>query len=158
VTGRTANADPAGKRASYGAVIATYLTLATATAVAVHRSGRRLPQPKLRDGLVLGLATFKASRIITKDKVLQPVRAPFVADTTPGEGAEVNSQPARGGLRGAIGELITCPFCLSVWIATAMIGAFAFSPRATRLAATGLASIAIADSTQYAYAALRRTA
>jgi hypothetical protein len=105
--------------------------------------------------VLLGLSTFKLSRLITKEKVLQPVRRPFVGTTEQTEGSEVNSQPAGTGVQRAIGELLTCPFCISVWIATVLTAAFSIAPRAARLVSAGLAAAVVADSTQYAYASLR---
>ena len=98
----------------------------------------------------LGLATFRLSRLVTKDRVLRPLREPFVTEVEPGADAEVNSTPASSGLRGATGELLTCPFCVSVWIATALVVGFAAAPRATRLLAAGGSAVALADVAQHA--------
>jgi hypothetical protein len=114
--------------------------------------------PGYGDVLILGLATFRLSRLVSKDKVLQPLREPFVARTEPGEGAEVNSEPGGSGVRRAVAELLTCPFCISVWIATVLIAVFALAPRAVRLVASGLAAVVVADSAQYLHADLRRRA
>jgi Protein of unknown function (DUF1360) len=105
--------------------------------------------------VLLGLGTFKLSRLVTKEKVLQPVREPFVEHTSTGAGSEVESEPSGSGVRRAVGELLTCPFCISVWIATVLIAAFSIAPRAARLAAAGLAAVVVADTTQYAYSAFR---
>ena len=42
------------------------------------------------------------------------------------------------GLRHSIGELITCPFCLDVWIAAGFTIGLVFAPRLTRLVAAAL--------------------
>ena len=146
----------ARRTASYGPLLATYLTAVAVAAAALRVTRRRLPQPSAGDIVLLGTATFKLSRLVTKDKVLQPVREPFVEASSPGAGSEVNCEPAGTGVRRAVGELLTCPFCLSVWIATALTIAFTVAPRAARLAAAGLASVAVADSSQYLYAGVRK--
>lgn len=134
-----------------------YTTVAAALTYAVRRRAREpVPRPRPSDVALLGLATFKLSRVIAKDKVTQPLREPFVARTEPGEGLEVNSDPAGTGVRRGVGELITCPFCVSVWIATVLTAAFAVAPRAVRLVSSGLAATVVADSTQYAFAGLRK--
>lgn len=38
------------------------------------------------------------------------------------------------GAQKTIGELVTCPFCTSVWVATGFTAGMIFLPRATRLA------------------------
>jgi len=145
-------------RVSYGPLLAVYAGGLAVAAGALRLTRRRLPEPRPADVLLIGAATFKLSRLVTKDKVLQPVREPFVARTSPGEGSEVNSAPAGTGTRRAVGELLTCPFCISVWIASGLTVAYAVAPRATRLLAAGLTEMAIADAAQYGYAALRRSA
>lgn len=145
--------------ASYGPLLAVYLTAVAALSFAAKRHGRApMARPEASDVLLLGLGTFKLSRLITKEKVLQPVRDPFVEEAAPGEGSELNCEPAGSGVRRAIGELLTCPFCMSVWVATALMGAFSIAPRAVRLVAGGLAAVVVADSSQYAYAGLRSRA
>lgn len=151
--------DPHARTADYGVVLSAYAVLAAMLAFVVRRRTRgRLPAVRPVDVVMLGLATFKLSRLVSKDKVLSPLREPFVEETEPGEGPEVNSTPARGGLRHVIGELVTCPFCISVWIATILMAVFTMAPRAVRLAASGLGALVVADSSQYMYSRLRKGA
>ena len=57
------------------------------------------------DLIVLGAATFKASRTITRDEVTSFLREPFVE----GEAHEGGEEPLEtGDLRQAVGELVTC--------------------------------------------------
>jgi uncharacterized protein DUF1360 len=62
------------------------------------------------------------------------------------------------GLRKAVGALITCPFCLAVWVATAFVFGLVLAPRATRLAASVLVAVTGADVLHLAYAALEEKA
>ena len=149
---------PHGRRASYGPLLAAYAGLAGTSTLALRRRGRRVAVPGPTDVVLLGLATFKLSRLVTKEKVMAPVREPFVEQVEPGAGNEVNSTPGGRGVRRAVGELLTCPFCISVWIATVLTVAFAVVPRAARLAASGLAAVVVADTSQYAYSGLRKAA
>jgi hypothetical protein len=144
------------RSASYGPLLAAYGAVATVFALLARRLGpSRTPRPELSDALLIGLGTFKLSRLVTKEKVLQPLREPFVESTEPGADSEVNSSPGGTGVHRAVGELLTCPFCISVWIATVFVGAFAVAPRAVRLIASGLAAVVVADATQHAYTGLR---
>lgn len=144
------------RAASYGPLLAGYAVMTAALVAGSRRLGSSpLPRPELSDVMLIGAGTFKLSRLITKERVLQPVRDPFVEDTEPSEGSEVNSEPGGTGVRRAVGELLTCPFCISVWIATVLIAAFSVAPRAVRLVAAGLAAVTVADAGQYAYSGLR---
>jgi hypothetical protein len=55
-------------------------------------------------------------------------------------------------LRHSIGELLTCPFCLDMWVATAFAIGLIFAPRLTRLTAGTFTALAGADFLQLAYA------
>jgi hypothetical protein len=46
---------------------------------------------------------------------------------------------------------MTCPFCLAVWIATAMAAGMVFAPRFTRMTATVLTAVAASDILQLGY-------
>jgi hypothetical protein len=61
-------------------------------------------------------------------------------------------------LRHAIGELITCPFCLDLWIASGFAVGLVFAPRVTRLVAATLAALTGADFVQLAYAKAQQAA
>ncbi|HVV37199.1 MAG TPA: DUF1360 domain-containing protein [Acidimicrobiales bacterium] len=139
-----------------------YLTLfgvyssAVVAAVAFIRSFRR-PQAVTAADIALGAAaTYRLSRLITKDTVTAFVRAPFTEfGEAIGEG-EVNENARGTGLQHAIGELLTCPFCVSQWVATAYVAGLTIAPRFTRAAASVLAVVAGADALEFGYAGLRR--
>ncbi|MBK5223643.1 MAG: DUF1360 domain-containing protein [Acidimicrobiia bacterium] len=144
---------------SYAATLATYgATVGALVAVGAARRRNDLPCVGPFDLAVHGLATFKLARVLTKDAVTSPLRAPFAhyegrADTP----AEVMETPrARHGARRTIGELVTCPFCVAQWVGTGFAAGLVFAPRATRLAMTTLSAIAISDFTQFAYVAAEK--
>jgi hypothetical protein len=56
----------------------------------------------------------------------------------------------------AVGELITCPFCLAQWVATGFSIGWIFAPQATKLIASTFSSVAVADFLQFGYAAAQR--
>jgi hypothetical protein len=142
--------------ASYAVVLGVYAAFTGGLSLAVRRWRRgSVHVPKLGDVALLGLATFRLSRLVSKEKVLAPVREPFVERTEPGQQGELNSEPAGTGVRRAFGELLTCPFCVAVWIATALTALFAAAPRIARLVAGGLSAVVVADWSQHAYAGLR---
>jgi hypothetical protein len=140
----------------YAAVVSAYIGLVGLFALLFRRSGRRLPQGvPLSDIGLLGVATFKLSRLVTRAKVTAFLRAPFTHYRGHGKGAEVNERARGEGVQRAVGELVTCPFCTAQWLATGLAGAYVLSPEATRLAGATLAAVTIADGLQYAHTALQ---
>ena len=51
---------------------------------------------------------------------------------------------------------ITCPFCVSVWVATGLSIGMVFAPKLTRLVATTFTAVAASDFLQLAYASAER--
>lgn len=134
----------------YGGVVAGLAGTAAATR-------RRVPEhPRMSDVLLISVATHKLSRMLAKDAVTSPLRAPVTRFQGAAGSSEVNEEPRPDGKGHAAAELISCPFCLGVWVATAFSGGLVFAPRLTRLVATGLTAIASSDFLQLAYDAAKR--
>jgi hypothetical protein len=135
--------------------------LAASLAAAAKVTGRPVPErPATSDVVLISIATHKLSRLLAKDSVTSPLRAPFTRYTEPGGAAEVNEEVRDEGspVRHAIGELVTCPFCLAVWVATGLTGGLVLAPRLTRLAATVLVATAASDFLQMAYSMAKEAA
>ncbi len=105
----------------------------------------------LQDVLLIGVATHKLSRLVAKAEVTAPLRAPFTEFEEKGGPAEVEERPEGTGLRRAIGKLLTCPYCLDVWVAALFHFSLVLRPAPARLAGSILASVAVADFLQAAY-------
>jgi len=136
----------------YAALMGAFVASAGGFAAWMRATERELPERvDGRDLVLMTLATHKAARLISKDRVASAVRAPFTRfqdDAGPGEVSEA----ARGrGLRRAMGELIICPYCIGLWIAAIFAAAFAIAPRPTRWAATVLSTAFGSDVLQIAY-------
>ena len=137
---------------AYTLLIATFQATFALFLVAVRRSGRSLPErPRPDDLLLLGVATHKLSRLLTKDLVTSALRAPFTRYQGPAGAGEVNDAPRGRGLRHAVGELLTCPFCLGQWIVAFLGYGLVFAPRVTRFVAGLFAALTVADFVQYGY-------
>ena len=63
-----------------------------------------------------------------------------------------------GTVRHAIGELISCPFCLDMWVATGFVLGLLFAPRFTRVVAATFTALAGADFLQLIYARAQQAA
>ncbi|MDT0610573.1 DUF1360 domain-containing protein [Streptomyces lancefieldiae] len=136
----------------YAALATTFAAGAGVLAVTARRRGLRLPDAvPVWDVALLGTATFKASRLLTKDKVTSFLRAPFTRRERESDANEVMDAPRGTGLRRAVGELISCPFCTSAWVAGGLVGTYAVAPRAGRLLCAGLTAVVVSDWLQYAW-------
>lgn len=137
----------------YAFLMSIYATLTGAFAAWFRTSRRPLPdRVDPYDLLLVTIATHKSSRLLAKDKVTATVRGPFteLRGDSPMPG-EVDEAPRGRGLRRALGELLVCPYCLSMWIATALSAAMLVSPRLTRQVAAVFTALFGADVLQVAY-------
>lgn len=112
------------------------------------RRGRAKEQPiHGLDVGMLGLAALRAGRLLSYDRVTEPVREPFT-ETEPDEsGAGDTVVPQSGSaVRETLGQLISCPVCSGTWAAAAMAYFLRLAPVPGRfflliMSATGLAEV-----------------
>lgn len=131
----------------YGGAVAAAVGVAALT-------GRRAPERIAPLDLALMAAcTHKVSRLLAKDPVTSPLRAPFTRYEGVSGPAELKEEP-----RNPVGELVSCPFCLAQWTATAYAAGMVFAPRLTRLAGATMTAVAASDWLQLAYARLMQKA
>jgi Protein of unknown function (DUF1360) len=141
---------------SYATLMGVFAILVGAIAALARRQGRSLPERVGAGDLVtIGVAAHKLSRVIAKDKVTSPLRAPFTELRGASGPAEL-SESARGdGLRRAVGELLVCPYCLGLWVVSGFLGGLLFAPRLARFVAAAFSALAISDFLQLAYKAAK---
>jgi hypothetical protein len=141
----------------YGVLLAIYSTLTGAGIAWAKLKGVQRERPSLIDLVLLSIGTFRLSRTLTKDAVTSTLRAPFTTYQGRGAPGEVMEAPRPGPVRHAVGELVTCPFCLSQWVGTAgLLGSFLF-PRVTRWIFSGMSVVAAADVLHFAYDKLQNS-
>jgi hypothetical protein len=103
------------------------------------------------DLAALALATFKAARTLSDDEVTSFLREPFVE----GRAHEGGEDPREtGGMRQAIGELVTCSRCIGTWIAAGLGATQIIAPRFGRLLTWTLGAAGLNDFLQASFAAL----
>lgn len=142
---------PFGPYLAFMSIFASLVGAALATA---KHQGRQLPeQVDAAQLLLIGTASHKVSRMIAKDRVTSPLRAPFTELEGKGGPAELEERSRGTGMRKAIGELLTCPFCLDLWVVAAFSVGLLFAPRVTRFVASLFAALTISDFFQIAYRA-----
>ena len=138
--------------------MSVYLGLVSAAAAVVKASGRTLPdRVPAADAALLTVATFRLARRIAKDPVTSPIRAPFTRFQGPSGHAEVAEEVREhGGAKHAVGELLTCPFCMAQWVGTAFVFSYVAAPNATRLAALTMTMVAGSDVLQFLYDGIQK--
>lgn len=136
----------------YLLTLSTYSTVVAALAGLARLTHRRPPERvDPFDMMLIGIATHKLSRLLAKDSVTSVLRAPFTRYEQPTGESEVNEQVRGEGVRHAVGELVSCPFCMAVWVATGFGAGLVFAPRLTRLAAATFTAVAASDFLQLVY-------
>jgi hypothetical protein len=135
---------------AYLGVMATYGGLVGGLTLAGRRA-RKVTPPGVADIVLAALATHKVSRLISKDPVTSPLRAPFTRYVGTSGDAELSEEVRGTGLQKAVGELISCPFCIGLWVATGFGAGQVFAPTLTRLAMAVFSELAIADFLHFGY-------
>jgi len=131
---------------AYAAISSGYVLLVGGLGRLARRCSARPPDRLRLDDLALAtVATAKLSRIIAKDPITSPLRAPFTRYKGRSGEAELAEEVRGTGMRHALGELVTCPFCVGQWVATAFGAGFVLAPQTARLVAAVATTIAGAD-------------
>jgi len=138
--------------AGYSTLIAAFSAIFGGAIALAGATGRLPRRPPLLDVALAGVAGHKVSRLLAKDRVTSPVRAPFVETVADQEG-ELVDEPTGTGMQRAVGQLLTCPKCVGQWACAAFVVGTIYSPRATRAVASVFAADAISDFLHAAYRA-----
>jgi hypothetical protein len=137
--------DPPEQYAAYAALTGAFLLSMTVAVTTLGRGGKLPRRVGSSDIVLLGLASYQLSRTITRDRVTAFVRAPFARQGEPTGRGEVASEAQGSGVRRAVGELVTCPFCMTQWVAATGVVGLVAAPRATRFVASILAVRTVAE-------------
>jgi hypothetical protein len=137
--------------AGYAALLTTYGIGAMAACLLLFEQRKSVRRINLRKLALMAIATEHLSRTIAKDSITSPLRAPFARFVEPIGDGEVNEEVIGTGLRRAIGELITCPFCLAQWVATALVAGSLAVPNFTAAVTTVSTLARASDYLQFVY-------
>lgn len=112
------------------------------------------PTP-VKDAALFALTTHKLSRLIARDRVTAPLRAPFAKYEKGGGQGELEEESRGTGMRKAIGNLLTCPYCIAPWVALSLKLASHVAPGAFRIVTHVFSAVAASDFLNLRYARLR---
>ncbi|MDW7616303.1 DUF1360 domain-containing protein [Peribacillus simplex] len=83
-----------------------------------------LPQNEFTVFLILGLASFRLTRLIVFDKIMEPIRRPFFKEIEEKDeegDVEIFLMPKEKGLLGWGGQLLSCFWCVGVWVSLLLV-------------------------------------
>ena len=144
---------------SYGLLAGAFNLVFAVFLLAARLTGRSIPERlDVKDIALLGMATHKLSLLGSQDAITSPLRAPFTELEEKESPKKVDEKPRGEGLRRSVGELLTCQFCLSVWVASLLTYGLVLAPRVTRLVAAVFTVVTVSDYLHQVYKALMHEA
>jgi hypothetical protein len=144
---------------SYATLMGLFNLIFAVFLLFVKSTGRNIPERvDTKDLALLGVATHKLSLIGAQDAVTSPLRAPFTELQEKESPKSLDEKPRGKGLRRSVGELLTCQFCLGMWVASFFTYGLVLAPRVTRLIATIFTVVTISDYLHQTYKALTKRA
>jgi hypothetical protein len=144
---------------SYGVLAGTFNLLFALFLFVARVNGKSIPERiEAKDIALLGMATHKISLVGSQDAITSPLRAPFTELEEKKSPKKVDEKPRGEGIRRSVGELLTCQFCLGVWVASFFTYGFVLLPRASRLVAAVFAAVTVSDFLHQTYKALMKRA
>ncbi|HZG72977.1 MAG TPA: DUF1360 domain-containing protein [Chondromyces sp.] len=96
--------------------------------------------------IVMCLASFRITRLLVFDKITEFIRAPFfeeIEELDEDGKKEIYIVPKSNGIKGWIGQLLSCYWCTGIWVA---IGCYILSWQIPQFAAPLLTIFAIAGA------------
>lgn len=141
--------------AAHAKVAAVYNSLLVSVFVLAQRSPKASERLTPYDVLLIGLATHKISRLISRDRFNAPIRSPFVRYGSDAGAGEVNEHPRGTGLRLAVGQLLSHPACTGPFVAPLLTLGMVRVPQASRLVCSTFSAITISDLLHRAYEAMK---
>jgi hypothetical protein len=140
------------KRATYLSLMGLFGGLFVAFS-ARERGRRRTAPPPIRpfDFVLLALSVFRLARIVSSDQIAEPLRAPVTKE------AEEGSEPKGRGAQRALGELVSCPLCIGVWISAVLSYGLLWLPGPTRVLLAIFGAAGAAEALNFTMSALDAT-
>lgn len=108
-----------------------FISLYVGVALLLNYLGKLPASIRVMDLVLIGLAAARLTDIISTDTIMQWLREPFVRmDEEEVADRSVAVRTGRGrGFRRAMGELLSCPWCVGVWVAAGLTYAYFLFPR-----------------------------
>lgn len=142
---------------AYAGLLGLFSALFAGFILLTNRLGRPLPDGiKPADIALLGVATHKLSWILSNSSVTSVVRAPVTELQEVESPTALDEEPRGEGLQKALGTLLTCHFCLGMWVAAFLSYGLVLFPRVTRFVSGIFTILTFADVLHQTYKAITK--
>ncbi len=137
---------------AYATLVGVFSSIFVLFLLVARATGRELPERiKLADLTLLGVAAHKLSYIVSNASVTSFLRAPVTELQEVKSPTNLDEKPRGSGLQKALGGLLTCHFCLGMWVTAFFSYGLVLVPRPTRFVASIFSILAISDFTHQTY-------
>lgn len=100
----------------------------------------------LGEVIIMGLASFRLTRLIVYDKIFEFIRRPFfdeLSEMSESGETEVYYVPKPKGIKNIIGEMLSCYWCFGIWATLFLLLLDWFAPAAGNILILLLAVAAV---------------
>jgi hypothetical protein len=137
---------------AYATLVAVFSSIFALFLLLARITGRELPERiRLADLALLGTAAHKLSYLITNASVTSFIRAPVTELQEVKSPTNLEEKPRGDGLQKALGNLLTCQFCLGMWVTAFLSYGLVLVPRTTRFVAGMFTVLAVSDFMHQTY-------
>lgn len=138
--------------AAYATLVGVFSSIFVVFLLLARLTGRPLPRRiGLADLALLGTASHKLSFIISNASVTSFIRAPVTELQEVKSPTNLEEKPRGNGLQKALGSLLTCQFCLGMWVTAFLSYGLVLLPRTTRFVAGMFSILTVSDFLHQTY-------
>ncbi len=146
------DADDEVPLGAYATLVGVFSSIFALFLLIVRLTGRELPgRIRFADLALLGAASHKLSWIVSNASVTSFIRAPVTELQEVKSPTNLDEKPRGDGLQKALGDLLTCQFCLGMWVTAFFSYGLVLLPRTTRFVAGMFSILTFSDFMHQAY-------
>lgn len=137
---------------AYATLVGVFSSIFTVFLLLTRLTGRTLPERiSLADLALLGTAAHKMSWLVSNASVTSFIRAPVTELQEVKSPTKLDEEPRGDGLQKALGNLLTCQFCLGMWVTAFFSYGLVLVPRTTRFVAGMFSILTVSDFLHQTY-------
>lgn len=137
---------------AYATLVGVFSSIFAVFLLLTRLTGRTLPERiSLADLALLGTAAHKMSWLVSNASVTSFIRAPVTELQEVKSPTNLDEEPRGDGLQKALGNLLTCQFCLGMWVTAFFSYGLVLLPRTTRFIAGIFSILTVSDFLHQTY-------
>lgn len=137
---------------AYATLVGVFSSIFALFLLLTRLTDRELPERiQLADLALLGTASHKLSHLMSNASVTSFIRAPVTELQEVKSPTKLDEEPRGDGLQKALGNLLTCHFCLGMWVTAFFSYGLVLRPRTTRFVAGMFSILTISDFMHQTY-------